>query len=108
MVEGTIEGVVEKAAATVTVEYRNRIADLKATVAGLELVKGNKNALTVKLDQAEKFLADTKHDRTAQAVEMLHAFIGQVNSFVDPGKLSEAQAEGMVEAAKETIRHITK
>ena len=58
-VEGTVEGSVEKAVATVTVEYRNRIADLKETVTGLDIVHGNKNALMVKLNNAEKFLADT-------------------------------------------------
>jgi pimeloyl-ACP methyl ester carboxylesterase len=106
-VEGTIEGVVEKATATVTVEYRNRIADLKATIDGSNLNHGNKNALTVKLNRAENFLADAKHDTTSQAVHALNGFIQQVNNFVNPGKLSEAEAQAMIEAAKETIRHIT-
>ncbi|HZG84543.1 Ig-like domain-containing protein [Paenibacillus sp.] len=106
-VEGTIEGTVEKAVATVTVEYRNRIADLKEIVAGLDIVHGNKNALTVKLDQAEKLLSDTKHDKSAEAVEILNAFIDQVNNFASSGKLSEEQAIEMVEAAEETIRNIT-
>jgi pimeloyl-ACP methyl ester carboxylesterase len=106
-VEGTIEGVVEKAVATVTVEYRNRIADLKATIDGLSLNQGNKNALTVKLDQAEKFLSDSKHDKSEQAVNSLNAFISQVNGFVNPGKLSEAEAQVLIEGAKETIRNIT-
>ncbi len=105
-VEGTIEGTVEKAVATVTVEYRNRIADLKETVAGLEIVHGNKNALMVKLNQAEKLLSDTRHDKSAQAVESLNAFAVQVNNFVKPGKLTEEQANEMTQAAKETIRNI--
>jgi DhnA family fructose-bisphosphate aldolase class Ia len=105
-VEGTIEGTVEKAVATVTVEYRNRIADLKETVAGLEIVYGNKNALMVKLNQAEKLLSDTRHDKSAQAVESLNAFAVQVNNFVKPGKLTEEQANEMTQAAKETIRNI--
>lgn len=106
-VEGTIEGVVEKAVATVTVEYRNRIADLHETVAALDIVGGNKNALTVKLNQAEALLADTKHDKSAQAVNLLDAFINQVNNFASTGKLSEEQATELVEAARETIRNIT-
>ncbi|MCJ8008440.1 Ig-like domain-containing protein [Lederbergia wuyishanensis] len=106
-VEGTIEGSVKKAVATVTVEYRNRIADLKETVAGLDIVQGNKNALMVKLNQAEEFLSDTKHDKSAQAVKMLNNFIEQVNNFVKPGKLTEEQTTEMVEAGKETIRNIT-
>src|SRR5699024_8310950 len=56
-VEGTIEGVVEKAVATVTVEYRDRIADLKELVAGFDLNKGTMNALTVKLNNAERFIS---------------------------------------------------
>ena len=93
MVEGTIEGCVEKAIATVTVEYRNRIDDLKETVAGLDLNKGNKNALTVKLSNKEN---------------MLNAFINQVNAFRNAGKLTEEQAVEMIDAAEETIRNITK
>ncbi len=106
-VEGTIEGVVEKATATVTVEYSNRIADLESAVAGSNLNHGNKNALTVKLDQADKFLNDKQHDKTRQAVNALEGFIKQVNNFVTPGKLTSAEAQAMIEAAKETIRHIT-
>lgn len=50
-----------------TVEYRNRIVDPKEIVAGLDIVNGHKNDLTVKLNKAEEFLADTKHDKSAQA-----------------------------------------
>ncbi|WP_242694966.1 FIMAH domain-containing protein [Pseudogracilibacillus auburnensis] len=84
----------------------NRIDDLKETVAGLDIVHGNKNALMVKLNNAEKFLADKKHDKSAQAVNMLNAFISQVNDFVNSGKLTEEQAIEMIFAAEETIRYI--
>ncbi|MCT2534677.1 Ig-like domain-containing protein [Aquibacillus koreensis] len=106
-VEGTIEGTVEKAVATVTVEYRNRISDLKGTVTGLDIVHGNKNALMKKLEKAEDFLANSKHDKTAQAVQMVENFNKQVQNFVKPGKLTEEQANEMMEAGKETIRSIT-
>ncbi|WP_194842123.1 Ig-like domain-containing protein [Gracilibacillus salitolerans] len=106
-VEGVIEGSVEKVIATVTVEYRNRIADLKETVAGLDIVHGNKNALMVKLNKAEDFLSDTRHDKSAQAVKQFNAFILQVNNFVKPGKLTEEQAIEMIKAAEESIRNIT-
>ncbi|SHN23623.1 FIMAH domain-containing protein [Gracilibacillus kekensis] len=105
-VEGTVEGAVEKVTATVTVEYRNRIADLKETVADLDIVRGNKNALMVKLNKAEDFLSDTKHDKSAQAIKQLDNFIKQVNNFVKPGKLTEEQAEELIEATEESIRHI--
>ncbi|MGP4039586.1 FIMAH domain-containing protein [Gracilibacillus sp. D59] len=106
-VEGTIQGSVKKVIATVTVEYRNRIADLKETVTGLDIVHGNKNTLMVKLNKAEDFLSDKRHDKSEQAVKQLNTFIQQVNSFVKPGKLTEEQSIEMIEAAKESIRNIT-
>ncbi|MCT2534751.1 hypothetical protein NC661_04575 [Aquibacillus koreensis] len=84
----------------------NRIDELKEIVAGLDINHGNKNALTVKLNQAEKFLADTKHDKSAQAVKKLNSFADQVNNFVKPGKLTEEQASELNDAAQETISYI--
>lgn len=101
-VEGTIEGVVEKAVATVTVEYRDRIADLKELVAGFDLNKGTMNALTVKLNNAERFIS---RGQVKQAGNMLEAFVNQVNGFRN-GKLIEAQADELIFAAKETIRNL--
>lgn len=101
-VEGTIDGVVEKAVATVTVEYRNRIDDLKEMVAGLDLNKGNANALTVKLNNAERFVAQGK---AKQASNMLNAFINQVDAFGN-NKLTEAQVTELIDAARETVRSI--
>jgi predicted peptidase len=84
----------------------NRIEDLKEVVAGLDLDNGNRNALTVKLDQASKLLGNTKENKSAEAIEVLNGFIDQVNAFVNPGKLSEEQAKEMTLAAEETIRYI--
>ena len=103
-VEGTIEGTVEKVTATVTVEFNNRIADLKVMVGNLDIVHGNKNALTVKLNNAERFLSGNKHP---QAIKQLENFIKQVNNFVKPGKLTEEEAAELIEAANETIRNIS-
>ncbi|HHY83725.1 MAG TPA: prolyl oligopeptidase family serine peptidase [Clostridiales bacterium] len=103
-VKGSIEGCVEKAIATVTVVYRNRINDLEETVTTLDINNGNKNALTEKLGNAEKFISQSK---SKQAVNMLNAFINQVNAFRNAGKLTDAQAVELVEAARETIRNIT-
>jgi len=88
--------------------YKNRTDELKEIVAGLDLVGGNKNALTVKLDQSEKLLSDTKHDKSEEAIDMLNAFISQVNDFADSGKLTEKQAKEMIFAAEETIKFINK
>lgn len=101
-VEGTIDGVVEKAVATVTVEYQNRMDDLNDLVADLDLNKGNAKALTVKLANAERFVDSGK---TKQAGNMLGAFINQVNAFSGK-KISEAQAAEMVFAAEETQRSL--
>ncbi len=84
----------------------NRIEDLKEMVAGLNLIPGNRNALTVKLNQASKLLANTNENKSAEAIEVLNGFIDQVNAFVIPGKLSEEQAIDMILAADETIRYI--
>lgn len=105
-VKGTVEGVVEKIEAMVIVEFRNRIPDLKEMVENLDLVHGNKQALLVKLEQAERFLNDPKQDKSKQAVNMLETFIQQVNNFVKPGKLTKEQAQELTEAARETIRFI--
>lgn len=104
VVEGTIEGAVEKVTATVTVEFNNRIADLKAMVSDLDIVHGNKNALIVKLNNAERFLESNKEQ---QAIKQLDNFIKQVNNFVKPGKLTEKEAAELTNAAKETIRSIS-
>ncbi len=83
----------------------NRIGDLKEMVAGLNLVRGNINALTVKLDQASKLLG-MKNDKSAEAVAVLNGFTNQLNGFVKAGKLSEEQSAEMISAAEETIRYI--
>ncbi|WP_228552346.1 FIMAH domain-containing protein [Gracilibacillus salitolerans] len=82
----------------------NRIDDLKEIVADLDIVGGNRNAQMVKLNQAERFLLDTKHDE--QAINMLNAFISQINAFVNSDTLTEEQAIEMIFAAEETIRYI--
>jgi predicted peptidase len=89
-------------------QYRgeNRIDDLKEIVAGLNLVSGNRNALTVKLDQASKLLGNTKENKSAEAIEVLNGFIDQVNAFVNEGKLSENQAKKIIFAEEETIKYI--
>ncbi|MGN8648064.1 FIMAH domain-containing protein [Gracilibacillus sp. HCP3S3_G5_1] len=84
----------------------NRIDDLKEIVADLDIVGGNRNALMVKLNQAERYLLDEKHDKPERAINMLNAFISQVNAFVNSGKLTEEQAIEMIFAAEETISYI--
>ena len=100
------ENVVSKGT-TITVNdvlVTDQIASLKAAVAGLTVNNGIKNALTVKLDQALKLLSK---DQPAEAVEVLNGFIGQANDLRDEGKLTEAQAAELIEAAEEAILNIT-
>ena len=53
----------------------DKITDLKDGVAATSLNKGNKNALTVKLDQAYKLLAKGENDGV---LEVLNGFVAQV------------------------------
>jgi enterochelin esterase-like enzyme len=80
-----------------------QIGSLKETVAGLDItgggMKGIKNALTVKLDQALSLLSK---DKPSQAVQVLNAFIGQVNG-LSGVKLTEEQATELTTAAEQTI-----
>ena len=88
------------------VTVTQQIAGLKNSVAGLDIVAGIKNGLTVKLDQVLKLLENTKADKSSEAVEVLNGFIGQANSLRDEGVLTAEQAAGLIKAAKETILNI--
>jgi hypothetical protein len=99
------ENVVSKGT-TITVNdvlVTDQIAGLKATVAGLSINGGLKNAFTVKLDQVLKLLSN---DNPSEAVQVLNGFIGQANDLRDEGKLTAAQAAELINAAQETILNI--
>lgn len=70
----------------------DEITQLKNGVAATSLNKGNKNALTVKLDQALKLV--TKGD-SAGATEVLGGFDNQVTEFAANGKLTAEQAAAL-------------
>jgi len=87
------------------VTVAEQLSGLAAAVADLGVNGGVKNALTVKLDQAANLLGQGK---TADAVSLLSAdFIGQVNSLLSEGKLTQAEADALITAAQETIQNIT-
>lgn len=73
------------------------VDDLKDAVAGTSLNKGNRNALTVKLDHA---LLEGDEDGAADASS---GFTAQVKAFDKLGKLTSDQAADLVEKA-EAIR----
>lgn len=87
------------------VTVAEQISGLKSAVSALGVNGGLKNALTVKLDQASKLLANGDQ---AGAVELLSgAFAGQVASLLSEGKLTAAQAEALTTAAQEVVLNIT-
>ena len=81
----------------------DEIGQLKAGVANAALNRGNKNALTVKLDQAYKLIA---RGDNAGAVEVLNGFVAQVKEFTSAGKLTEEQAAALVPTAEKVLFNI--
>jgi hypothetical protein len=67
----------------------DEIGQLKANIEATGLNKGNKNALSVKLDQVLKHLAK---GHNSQALHALEGYTGQVGIFVDNGKLTADEA----------------
>jgi hypothetical protein len=78
----------------------DEITTLKDAVAATSLNKGNKNALTVKLDQALKLV--TKGEN-AGAVEVLTGFVDQVNAFTANGKLTQDQSAALLPTAQKLL-----
>lgn len=76
---------------------------LKDGVASTSLNKGNRNALTVKLDQAFSLL--TK-DENGGTLDVLNGFVVQVNDLKSAGKLTEEEAAGLVETAEKIIFNV--
>ncbi|GAA3640260.1 hypothetical protein GCM10022200_24890 [Microbacterium awajiense] len=95
---------------TVTISVRDvtvteQLSGLEDAVAALGVNGGVKNALTVKIDQADKLLDKGK---TAEAVALLSSdFTGQVASLLAEGKLTAAQAAALTTAAQEAVLNIT-
>lgn len=82
---------------------KDEIDTLTASVAGTQLNKGNKNALTVKLDQALSLVA--KGD-SAGAVEVLNGFVGQVDEFTAAGKLTAEQSAALIPVAEKILFNV--
>jgi hypothetical protein len=78
----------------------DEIDTLKAGVAGTGLNGGNKNALTVKLDQALKLIAKGHND---EAIDVLNGFVDQVNSFTAGGKLTAEQSAALLPVAQKIL-----
>lgn len=95
---------------SVTISVRDvtvaeQTADLKTAIAAMGVNGGLRTALTVKIDQASKLLADGD---VAGAVGLLSTdFVGQVASLLAEGKLTSAQAAALTIAAQEAVLNIT-
>ncbi|HWL76241.1 alpha/beta hydrolase-fold protein [Microbacterium sp.] len=81
----------------------DEFGDLKDAVASTTLNKGNKNALTVKLDQALKLIAKGKN---AEAIDVLDGFVNQVISFQANGKLTADEAAGILPTAEKVLFNV--
>jgi hypothetical protein len=79
---------------------KDEIDTLKAGVADTGLNKGNKNALTVKLDQALSLIAKGDSDG---AIEVLNGFVDQVNAFTAGGKLTAEQSAALLPVAQKIL-----
>ena len=76
---------------------------LKAAVASTDLNKGNKNALTVKLDQAYELIAKGHSD---EVLEVLAGYTDQVNAFHSSGKLTDEQASTLLTTAQKIASNV--
>jgi hypothetical protein len=81
----------------------DEVDTLAAGIADTSLNKGNKNALTVKVNQALKLV--DKGD-SAGAIEVLNGFVSQVAAFADNGKLTAEQAAGLTAIAQKILENV--
>ena len=75
---------------------------LKNDVASTGLSQGNRNALTVKIDQAYRLLTKDENGM----LDVLNGFVVQVNELKSAGKLTDNQAAGLVETAEKIIFNV--
>lgn len=83
---------------------QDEIGTLKTSVAGTSLNKGNKNALTIKLDQALSLV--TKGD-SAGALEVLAGYRTQVAELQAEGKLTTEQATALTSDAQKITNNLS-
>lgn len=75
---------------------------LKDGVANTGLNRGNRNALTVKLDRAYELLTTDE----SGTLSLLNAFVAQVGELTSDGKLTEDQAAALVDGAEKIIVNV--
>jgi hypothetical protein len=82
---------------------KDEIDTLKSGVAATSLNKGNKNALTVKLNQAYKLLAKGE---SAGVLEVLNGFVTQVAEFQAAGKVTSDEAAALTTLAQTILTNV--
>jgi hypothetical protein len=79
-------------------------ADVQALVDGGALSSSHGQALTNKLDSAQKQL---EKGNINDAIDKLQAFISQVNDFITTGELTPAQGQPLIDAANAIINSLS-
>jgi hypothetical protein len=72
-------------------------------VVGLDLNNGNTKSLSKKLEQAINNITNLDPTDDAEACEKLQSFIDQLNAFVKIGKITQVQADPLIEVAEALI-----
>ena len=72
-------------------------------MAATSLNKGNKNALTVKLDQVYKLVDKGENDG---ALEVLNGLVAQIGEFQSAGKLTADEAAELLRVANQLISNL--
>lgn len=83
---------------------QDEIGQLKDNVAATSLNKGNKTALTVKLDQALKLIAK---GNSVEALEVLDGYTTQVGNFVANGKVTADEAARLTALADQITANLS-
>jgi hypothetical protein len=81
----------------------DKIEILKNDIGSTSLNSGNRNALTVKLDQAYNLL---KKSKNAEVVDVMNDFVAQVDELKSEGKLTEEEAARLVDTAEKIIFNV--
>jgi hypothetical protein len=82
----------------------DEVSQVKADVAATSLNKGNKNALTVKLDQVYNLVE--KGDN-AGALEVLNGLVTQIGEFQSGGKLTADEVTELLRVTNQLISNLT-
>ncbi len=81
----------------------DQIENLAEGVDDLGLNNGNTKSLTKKLEQAIKNITNEDPTDDAEACEKLQSFINQLNAFVNAGKITQGEADSLIEVAEALI-----